>query len=73
MKESLLRFTAWVIGACRIGVGLLVINTGYELTQKRGSFMFWGSNSSIDGAFVILLGLVLVALAFFPNSSNKSD
>ncbi|MFT5701394.1 MAG: hypothetical protein ACI8ZB_004286 [Desulforhopalus sp.] len=73
MKELLKRLFTWGIGACRIVVGLLVINTGYELTQKQGNFAMWSTESSITGIFVILLGGAFVVLGLFPRLFDRSD
>ena len=72
MKKTIMRIISWVIGGCRIIVGLLVINAGYELTQKQGVFSSWDTESSIGGLFVILLGIAFLALAIFPKSFRES-
>lgn len=73
MEKAILRIMGLIIGGCRIIVGLLVINAGYQLTQKQGAFSFWYTESSIGGLFVILLGIAFLALAVFPKSFEGSD
>ena len=72
MKDSLLRIMGWVIGGCRIVVGLLVIKAGYQLSQRQGAFSFWDLESSLGGLFVMLLGVAFLALALFPKSFEGS-
>lgn len=72
MKELLQRLFTWGIGACRVAVGLVVINAGYELIEKQGSFVLWSRESSITGIFVVLLGVVFVVLGIFPRLVDGS-
>lgn len=73
MKELLQHIFTWGTGACRIVVGLLVINAGYELTQRQGAFTFWSNESSLTGIFVIVLGGVFVVIGLFPKLFDSPD
>jgi uncharacterized membrane protein len=73
MKGLLHCLLTWGIGACRIGVGFLVINAGYNLTQMNESFIFWSSDYSIAGLFVIVVGFVFVVLGIFPKFIDTSS
>ena len=73
MKNLLHCLFTWGLGACRVGIGLLVINAGYDLTQRQESFIFWSSEYSIGGIFVIVVGLAFVVLGIFPKFIDTSD
>ena len=73
LHTGLQRLLTLGIAACRITLGLLVVNAGYQLIQRQGSFAFWSTESSITGIFVILLGGVFVALGIFPKFFNKNN
>ncbi|TKB05919.1 hypothetical protein [Desulforhopalus sp. IMCC35007] len=73
MKELLHFLLKWGLGGCRIGIGLLVINAGYQLTQMQDSFIFWSSEYSISGIFVIIVGLAFIVFGLFPKFIDTSN
>ncbi len=73
MKELLHRLITLGVGASRVIIGLLVINAGYQLTQRQGNFTSWNSESSTTGIFVILLGVAFIVLGIFPKLFDRSN
>lgn len=67
MKNILQILITSGIGACRVIAGLFVVHAGYKLTLREGVFTNWSTDSSYGGIFVMLLGLVFIALGLFPN------
>ena len=59
-KSRIDQAVAWAFALCRIGVGLVVIKTGFELARGAGSFAYYGSDNIMTGVFVMAIGIYFV-------------
>lgn len=59
------RLFLWIVTACRILVGFLVMQAGIEL--MRGEiFIGYNRDPLLTGGFIMILGLYFVFSSFFP-------
>ena len=59
-KSRIDQAVAWIFTLCRIGVGALVIKTGYDLARGVGSFSYYQSDNIMTGVFVMTIGAYFV-------------
>ena len=59
-KSRIDQAVAWAFALCRIGVGMVVIKTGFELARGAGSFAYYESDNIMSGVFVMSIGIYFV-------------
>lgn len=62
----------WLITGCRIGLGLVVMKTGYDFAAGNGSFAY-RETDMLTGGFVMIIGAYCIVSSFtrlFPKQSD---
>ena len=59
-KSRIDQAVAWVFTLCRIGVGIVVMKTGFDLAKGAGSFAYYESDNIMTGVFVMSIGIYFV-------------
>jgi hypothetical protein len=60
------KFLTLILMLARIGVGLCIISAGLKMAQGEIAFTSSEYDSTLTGAFVVLIGAACIILAIFP-------